>query len=189
MSSTSTESGTGLRVRPVPHLITDLAELHAAVSYLLDQPAFVIDVETTFGNPHTNDVLWVGLGACGHVHLIPINHPLGYVDVPAHDERRLPPEHERRVLANGELSKARRKVHVPATYTPRLDQLSPGEVFGALEPLLFSDRGKIGQNTKFDLMSVSKYYGGRIPPGPYHDTIILTHLLDENRMTYGLKDL
>lgn len=184
-----TGSGSGLRVRPVPHLITDLSELNAVVSDLLAQPNFVIDVETTFGNPHTNEVLWVGLGSRGSVYLIPVNHPLGYIDVPAHDEKRLPPEHERRVLANGELSKAKKKVHVPATYTPRLDQLSRGDVFAALEPLLFSDRGKIGQNTKFDLMSVAKYYGGRLPPGPYHDTIILTHLLDENRMTYGLKDL
>ena len=182
-------SGSGLRVRPVPHLITTVGELRQAVRSLLQQTHFVIDVETTFGNPHTNEVLWVGLGGRGCVYLIPINHPLGYIDVPAHDEKRLPPESERRVLANGELSKAKRKYHVPATYTPRLDQLSPGEVFAELEPLLFSDREKVGQNTKFDLMSVSKYYDGRIPPGPYHDTIIVTHLLDENRMTYGLKEL
>ena len=189
MTNNSQAGGSGLRVRPVPHLITDIEELRAVVSRLLEQPCFVIDVETTMGNPHTNEVLWVGLGSLGQVHLIPINHPLGYLDVPAHSENRLPPEHERRVLANGELSKAKKRYNIPATYTERLEQLTPGEVFDALEPLLFSDREKIGQNTKFDLMSVAKYYGGRIPPGPYHDTIVLTHLLDENRLTYGLKDL
>lgn len=182
-------NGSGLRVRPVPHLITTVGELRQAVSSLLEQSHFVIDVETTFGNPHTNEVLWVGLGSRAQVYLIPINHPLGYLDTPAHDEKRLPPDVERRLLANGEMSKAKRKYHVPATYTPRLDQLSAGEVFSELEPLLFSDLEKIGQNLKFDLMSVSKYYSGVIPPGPYHDTIIVTHLLDENRMTYGLKDL
>lgn len=181
--------GTGRGYRPVPHLITTIGELKDAVQTLMAGTHFVIDVETTRTGPHTNEVLWVGLGSTGSVFLIPINHPLGYVDVPAHEERRVPPEEERKVLASGKMSSAKKLYKVPATYTPRLKQLDPVTVFDALEPLLFSDKHKIGQNLKFDLISVSKYYEGRIPPGPYHDTIILTHLLDENRMTYGLKDL
>jgi DNA polymerase-1 len=176
-----------VRHRAVPHLITTVEELREAVAYLLTQPHFVIDVETTFGNAHTNEVLWVGLGARAAVYLIPINHPIGYVDVPEHVEMRIPPENERKVLASGALSKAKRRYKVPTSFTERLDQLPPGVVFAELEPLLFSDRGKIGQNTKFDLISVSKYYGGNIPPGPYHDNIVITHLLDENRMKYDLK--
>lgn len=189
MSETGVTDSPVVRHRAVPHLITTVEELRAAVDELLSHTHFVIDVETTFGNPHTNEVLWVGLGSRGCVHLIPINHPLGFVDVPEHYEMRLPPEEERKVLTSGALSKAKKRYRVPTTYTPRPEQLPPDVVFGELERLLFSDRHKIGQNTKFDLMSVSKYYGGRIPPGPYHDTIVVTHLLDENRMTYGLKEV
>ena len=45
-------------------------------------------------------------------------------------------------------------------------QLRPAEVMDALEPLMFSDRGKLGHNVKFDLQTIAKYYGGGIPPGP-----------------------
>ena len=58
-----------------------------------------------------------------------------------------------------------------------------------LRPLLFSDRAKIGHNVKFDLQSLAKYYGDVIPPGPYHDTIILRHSLSEDLDSYTLKDL
>jgi len=187
MSDTGVLESPGLRARAVPHLITTVGELKEAVASLMKLDHFVIDVETTFGNAHTNEVLWVGLGGRGQVHLIPINHPLGYVAVPPYKVKRLPPENERTVLKDGSLSKAKRTYTIPAQYTPKPEQLPPDVVFRELEPLLFSDKGKIGQNTKFDLISVSKYYGGRIPPGPYHDTIIVTHLLDENRITYDLK--
>ena len=78
---------------------------------------------------------------------------------------------------------------VEATYEPAPPQLYPHEVLELLRPLMFSDKGKVGHNVKFDLMSVAKYYGGEIPPGPYHDTIILTHVLDENLTEYNLKTL
>jgi DNA polymerase-1 len=55
--------------------------------------------------------------------------------------------------------------------------------------LLFSARTKIGHNLKFDLESIAKYYGGAVPPGPYTDTLILTHVLDENLDRYDLKNL
>lgn len=187
--------GPGLRTRAIPHLILTVGELREAVAALMKESHFVIDVETTSGvdpqgekiTAHNNEVLWVGLGARGKVYLIPINHPLGFMILPEHKVKRLPPEEERTTLKDGSLSKAKRTYTIPATYGPKLEQLAPDVVFAELEPLLFSDKGKIGQNTKFDLISVAKYYGGRIPPGPYHDTIIVTHMLDENRITYDLK--
>lgn len=195
---TGVPEGPGLRTRAIPHLITTVGELRAAVADLMRDDVFVIDVETTSGideatgekiTSHNNEVLWVGLGSRGKVYLIPINHPLGYVTMPEHKVKRLPPDEERAVLKDGSLSKMKRTYRIPAQYSPKLQQLPPDVVFKELEPLLFSNKGKIGQNTKFDLISVSKYYGGQLPPGPYHDTIIVTHLLDENRITYDLKNV
>ena len=78
---------------------------------------------------------------------------------------------------------------VEATYAPAPTQLYPHEVMELLRPLMFSDKGKVGHNVKFDLMTMAKYYGGELPPGPYHDTLVLTHVLDEDRMSYDLKTL
>lgn len=171
-----------------PHLVTTKDELEAVVRHLLSYDAFVIDVETTYEGPHLNEVKWVGLSSYGtSTYLIPIQHPNGLLLVPEHYEKRLPPEEERQILKSGKLSAAKREYRVPPTYSPAPKQMYAGEVFEALEPLLFSDRQKIGHNLKFDLISVSKYYGGRLPPPPYHDTIIITHLLNENLIEYGLK--
>ena len=47
---------------------------------------------------------------------------------------------------------------------------------------------------KFDLETIAKYLGGELPPGPYHDTLILQHIINENLkiergLTYSLKDI
>lgn len=171
-----------------PHLVTTRDELEAVVRQLLSYDAFVIDVETTYEGPHLNEVKWVGLSSHGtSTYLIPIQHPNGLLLVPEHYEKRLPPEEDRQILKSGKLSAAKREYRVPPVYSPAPKQLYAGEVFEILEPLLFSTRQKIGHNLKFDLISVSKYYGGRLPPPPYHDTIIITHLLNENLVEYGLK--
>lgn len=175
-----------LRVRPV--LILEPAQLQEAVDYLGQYDKFVIDVETTRKPAHINDVRWVGLGGPGRVFLIPCGHFKGHIIRDAHYEMLLPPEHKRRVLMDGSLSMARKKTLVPATYGPPPKQMSPGQVFNIIKPLLFSDRTKIGHNLKFDLISVGKYYGEEIP-GPYDDTLIITHCLDENRVQYDLKNL
>jgi DNA polymerase-1 len=78
---------------------------------------------------------------------------------------------------------------VAATYEPPPKQLHAREVCDLIQPLLFSDAGKLGHNVKFDLQSLAKYYGNVIPPGPYHDTIILRHVLKEDLDSYGLKEL
>jgi DNA polymerase-1 len=82
----------------------------------------------------------------------------------------------------------------PATYAPPPKQLYPHQVAEIIEPLLFSDRAKVNHHLKFDLESIAKYFGGRIPPGPYHDTLVLQHVIDEgiserSEGTYSLKDL
>jgi DNA polymerase I len=75
---------------------------------------------------------------------------------------------------------------IPCGHPDPRKQLDVDDVFAALEPLLFSDRRKIGQNVSFDLLSVAKYYDGAIPPPPYGDTITLIFLLNENLHSYKL---
>lgn len=181
--------GTGGGLRPSPGVIRTEAALREAVDHLLRQDEIVLDVETTFDPPKINDVLWIGFAIPDRVFLIPMGHPLGVLLSPAVTERRLPPEEERATLKSGQLSSAKKTYHVPATFSDPGPQLRPDVVFSILEPVLFSGRTKIGHNVKFDLESIAKYYQGRIPPGPYVDTVIMTHVLDENLDRYGLKDL
>ena len=183
-------------------------ELEEIRDSFLKSEAFVIDLETTIakGGAHKNEVLWIGLGTKGQVHLVPTGHPKGCVLVPKHKEkdpaftyyesigqhehpdrwtkatRKLDMEHRRPSWAMVEHT-------VDPTYGPPGTQLSARAAYDILQPLLFSDIPKIGHNVKFDLLSSAKYYNDEIPPGPYHDTIIMTHVLNEWFMAYDLKSL
>lgn len=174
-----------------PLLILDEDALQAAVDDLLTCDAFCIDVETTFGHALTNDVLWVGLSSYGRVYLIPMGHPNGRLITPGHVEEVLDYSTVRPYKNNpNRLTKPKKvKQYVDPVYSPPPKQLRPDQVFRILEPLLFSDRTKVNHQLKFDLLSVSKYYGGRIPPGPYVDTVVLSHMLDEHKTDYALKNL
>jgi DNA polymerase-1 len=162
----------------------------------------VFDVETTFGGAARNELRWIGIGAEGLVHLIPCGHPLGPVKKPRHKDKTAaflfygPDDVRSYTPGTRKLPVEQRKPswravehNVEATYWPPPTQLYPHEVMDLLRPIMFSDKGKVGHNVKFDLETVAKYYGGEIPPGPYHDTIVLTHVLDEDRMSYDLKTL
>jgi DNA polymerase-1 len=78
---------------------------------------------------------------------------------------------------------------IPCGHPTGPKQLWTSDVFAMLEPLLFSDRLKIGHNLIFDLLSVEKYFDHRVPPGPYGDTMVLTHLHNENLGRYDLGSL
>jgi len=142
--------------------------------------AFAIDVETmgageTRGNPWENEVFWVSLAGPGRADVIPCGHPVGRLLQPAQTEK----VRER----NPETNRMRTVTHkVPPQFSPPPPQLWRSEVFEALGPLLFSDRRKVGHNVKFDLESVAKYYGGRLPPPPYGDTMIAARLVEENHL-------
>lgn len=175
-----------------PHVLLTLAEVEQAVDRLLEQPMFVIDVETTWGTARTNEVRWVGLGALGMLYLIPLQHPQGLQLVPEHKEKTpafilFGADDSRSMTPGGKPSMRMVEHTVPAVFASPPKQLYADAVFAALKPLLFSDRAKIGHNVKFDLQSIAKYYGGVIPPGPYHDTIIVRHIIDESQQEYGLK--
>lgn len=175
-----------------PSLVLTEEHLQRCVDHLMKQGVFVIDVETTFApHPSVNDVLWVGLGSYGCTYLIPMRHPNGSL-VKAGTYDMVPDMSTVRPYANNPHRFTKPKLvreDVPAVYTPAPKQLRPDVVFKILEPLLFSDLVKVGHNLKFDLMSISKYYGGREIPGPHADTIIMAHLLDEHKPEYTLKAL
>lgn len=181
----------------VPSLIRTPEQLAEAVEHVLKFDEFCVDVEVPqvpgydFPSPKINQVTWVGIAVSDRVVLIPMGHTVGRMLEPARVDMIVPPnEEDRRVLVNGERSQAKtHRLHVPPVYADPGPQLTPDVVFEALRPVFFSDKLKIGHNLKFDLESVAKYYDGTIPPGPYLDTILLTHVLDENLLKYDLKGL
>ena len=180
-------------LRRAPHVLTTVGEIKQAVALYKDRPDFVFDVETTMGGPQRNELRWIGIGAEGLVHLIPCGHPKGVVLQPKGRAKTaaclLYPEGDPRAVTKLGKPSWRMVEHpVEAVYAPPPPQLYPHEVMELLRPLMFSDKGKVGHNVKFDLMTVAKYLGD-IPPGPYHDTIVSTHILDEDKMSYDLKTL
>ena len=180
-----------------PRVITSISQVHAAVANLLADDVFCFDVETNehtkdHPNPRSNEVTWIGLGGPGQVYLIPMGHPKGITLSREHKERTpaytlYGPEDPRSYTKLGKISMRLIEHTVPAVFAPPPEQLSPGEVFEALRPLFFSDRAKLGHNVKFDLQTIAKYLDGEIPPGPYHDTILIRHTLTEDLTDYGLK--
>lgn len=180
---------TGGRLRPSPFVIRTREQLAEAVAHISRYEEFVVDVETNFAHPKINEISWIGFAVPDRTVLIPMGHPKGVLLTPSYTEKRLPPEEERKLLKNGQLSQLKRTYTVPATFADPGPQLRQDVVFEALQSLFFSERVKIGHNVKFDLESIAKYYNNWIAPGPYVDTILLTHVLDENLDRYGLKDL
>jgi DNA polymerase I-like protein with 3'-5' exonuclease and polymerase domains len=180
---------TGGERRLSPFVIRTREQLEEALAHVLTYDEFVVDVETNFAHPKVNEVSWVGLSVPDKIVLIPMGHPKGVLLTPSYTEKRLPPEEDRKILKSGKLSNLKKPYTIPATFADPGPQLRQDVVFEILKPLFFSDRTKIGHNLKFDLESIAKYYGGKIAPGPYVDTILLTHVLDENLDRYGLKEL
>lgn len=166
-------------VRSRDHIVLTREHLAEVVDYFLKQEAFVFDIESMGPDrvvPTQNDVVWIALATEGMAVVIPFGHPNGNTLLRAATRRK---------------NKLTGKFDpIPPVFTPPPDQLRRGEVFAALEPLFFNEGiVKIAHNATFDLISVAKYYSGRIPTGPKHDTIVIQHLLNENLLSKGLKDL
>lgn len=143
-------------------------------------------------DPLRNEVFWIGLATAGKSWAIPMGHKRGVILTPEEvgDGTTTPPPGYRKVLKNGQESMAKSKYVIPATYADAPAQLNKADVFRALKVLFFDEAlVKIGQNVKFDARSISKYYGGDIPVGPYADTMLMQHLVDENLMSYSLENL
>jgi len=141
-------------------------------------------------DPLRNEVFWIGLATQGRSWAIPMGHPVGVLLEPEEigDGTTVPPPGYRKMLKNGQESTAKARYHKPAVYSDPPEQLSRSDVFDILKPLFFSDLVKVGHNVKFDTRSISKYYG-ELPPGPYADTMLLQHIINENMMSYSLEQL
>lgn len=141
-------------------------------------------------NPLRNEVFWIGIATNGYSWAIPMGHKVGVLLEPEEvgDGSTVPPPGYRKILKNGQESTAKARYLKPAVYADPPAQLSRSQVFERLKPLFFSDLVKIGQNIKFDARSISKYYG-EVPPGPYVDTMLLQHLVNENLSNYALETI
>ena len=141
-------------------------------------------------DPLRNEVFWIGIAIDGKSWAIPMGHPNGDVVTPEDrgDGSTIPPPGYRALLKNGNESMAKARYYKPAVFTAPPAQLSKSEVFEALRPLFFSDLLKIGHNVKFDARSITKYYN-ELPPGPYMDTMLMQHVINENLLSYSLEKL
>lgn len=148
------------------------------IDYFLDQPRFIFDIESMGehrGEPVANQVVWMSLATYGKTIVVPMGHPNG--------NRLLEPARKRKD------PETKKFVTTPAKWDEPPEQMRPSQVFDILRPLFFHPQiAKGAHNATFDLLSVTKYFGGDIPVGPYHDTIVLAWLLNENQRL-GLKDL
>lgn len=164
------------------NIITTPDRLADTVRYFLNssERVFSWDMETSGENrgvPFCNSASWIGLATRGRTAIIPFGHPIG--------TRVVSIAKEPRTLSDGKT----RMFKVPVYEGPP-PQLVRDQVFEALEPLFFHDElVKVGHGVQFDLATIAKYYGDRIPSGPHCDSIVLRWLIDENRKQYKLKTI
>ena len=174
------------------NIITTAQQLAEFVAAYSKVDAFAWDVETIGEDrlyPVINDVCWISFATEGRADVIPMGHPNGEFigwDKPLMTEglRRL--ENGKPILES-HYSKDQRKWTAKFDEAPA--QLTPREVFDAIEPLMFGPALKIAHNAKFDLKSVAKYYKGRVPAKPHFDTLMAAFIINnQNKFNLGLKD-
>lgn len=173
------------------NVITTQEQLKELVKAYEKEESFAFDVETMGdhrGDPRQNRVVWISMANSSRTDVIPMGHPNGsYIrtDYPllVGGQRRLAKGLELRPDDYSKDEKKGVKVFGPAP-----DQLTPGEVFTALKPLLIGDKIKVGHNLKFDLQSVTKYIG-QLPEPKYFCTLNAAFVLNnEHRHGLGLDD-
>jgi DNA polymerase I-like protein with 3'-5' exonuclease and polymerase domains len=162
-------------------IILTQADLNEMVEHYLKQDSFAFDVETMGedrGISVINNVVWISFATYGRVDVIPMGHPNGdFVE----SVRPLTGQGQKRAelglsLRDSDYSRAEKLATKVFTAPPA--QLFPKEVFKAVKPLFFSDKVKIGHNLIFDLVSIAKYFGNKVPDGPFFDTMIASFLYD-----------
>lgn len=166
-------------------VITTDEQLADMVKRYEGKAAFAFDVETTGEfrlDAKRNVVTWISFAHDESCDVIPIQHPNGDY---THTTFPLLTSGEKRQAAglplrDSDYSKDPRKAIKHFSSPPA--QLHHAEVFEAIAPLLNGDAMKIGHNLKFDLKSVAKYNGGRVPAGRYFDTLIASWLIDTSRI-------
>jgi len=174
------------------NIITTKEELQEFITFYDGVEEFAFDVETIGDDrlyPVINDVCWISFATEGRTDVIPMGHPNGEFE--GWDKPLLTPGQKRlaegKVILESHYSKDERKWTAKFGEPPV--QLTPRQVFDAIEPIMFSDKLKIAHNAKFDLKSVAKYFGGRVPSKPYFDTLTASFITNNlNKFALGLKD-
>ncbi|CAB4123928.1 DNA polymerase I [uncultured Caudovirales phage] len=172
------------------NIITTKEQLQEFVNAYLKVDAFAFDVETIGEDrlyPVINDVCWISFATEGRTDVIPMGHPNG--SFAGWDKPLLLPGQKAKAAGKTVLeshySKDQRKWVAHFDEAPK--QLNPAEVFKAIEPLMFSNKLKVAHNAKFDLKSVAKYFGGRVPSKPYFDTLTASFITNNmNKHALGL---
>jgi len=182
-------------------VILDMDTLRARVEEASRHDAFAFDIESRGGanspsDPDVaaldtmhNEVTWISITGPAGSMVIPFSHPVGEL---IEEQRKVkePWYDYDNPTKTGKPRKKWRTVTIPPVFSDPPKQLWPGDVFEVLEPLLFDpDKVKVGSNVKFDVKSLAKYFDGRLMPGPYWDTEVAQHLIDENMPSKGLKAL
>jgi len=163
------------------NIITTEEQLQEFVDAYSKVDAFAFDVETIGENrlyPVINDVCWISFATEGRVDVIPMGHPHGSFagwDKPLLIEGRRRFEEGKEIFET-HYSRDQRKW--APTFGPAPEQLTPKQVFDAIKPLMFGNALKIGHNLKFDLKSVAKYFGGKVPVKPYFDTLMASFIVN-----------
>lgn len=173
--------------------ITTKEALDEMIAYYMKQDAFAYDVETVGdrrGDTPVNEVLWISFSTWGRSDVIPMGHPNGDLKEVV---KPLTGQGQKRAdsgLTIRDADYSRSSKLATKVFTDPPKQLYPAEVFAALEPLMFNENIlKVGHNLIFDLTSVAKYYGGRVPAEPYFDTMIASFISDNrNKNRCGLAD-
>jgi len=172
------------------NVITTKEQLDEFVQYYAKVEAFAWDVETIGDNrlyPVINDVCWISFATDGRVDVIPMGHPNGELE--GHDKPLLLPGQRRlaegKPILDSHYSKDQRKWTAKFGEAP--EQLTPRQIFDAIEPLMFGPALKIAHNAKFDLKSVAKYYKGSVPAKPHFDTLMAAFIINNmNKFDLGL---
>jgi DNA polymerase I-like protein with 3'-5' exonuclease and polymerase domains len=163
------------------NIITTEQQLQEFVRYYSTVKAFAWDVETIGDNrlyPVINDVCWISFATEGRVDVIPMGHPNGELE--GWDKPLLLPGQRRleegKPILESHYSKDQRKWVAKFGEAP--EQLTPRQVFDAIEPIMFGPALKVAHNAKFDLKSVAKYYRGRVPAKPHFDTLMAAFIVN-----------
>jgi DNA polymerase I-like protein with 3'-5' exonuclease and polymerase domains len=173
------------------NIITTLEQLDEFVAAYSKVDGFAFDVETIGEHrilPVINDVAWIAFATDGRVDVIPMGHPNG--DFQFHTKPLLKAGQAQiakgKPLTDAHFSK--NKMHWKPQFNEPPVQLLPGQVFKAIEPLMFGPQLKVGHNLKFDLKSIAKYYRKRVPLKPYFDTLMASFLINNlNRFDLSLQ--
>jgi DNA polymerase I-like protein with 3'-5' exonuclease and polymerase domains len=173
------------------NIITTLEQLDEFVAAYSKVDGFAFDVETIGEHrilPVINDVAWIAFATDGRVDVIPMGHPNGEFQFYT---KPLLKAGQAQIAKGKPLTDAhfsKNKAHWKPQFGEPPVQLLPGQVFKAIQPLMFGPQLKVGHNLKFDLKSIAKYYRKRVPVKPYFDTLMASFLINNlNRFDLSLQ--